>query len=561
MNPSLWRQAQLNAIHGLFAVADGIYQVRGYDIALMTLIRGETGWIVVDFMNSAESAAAAFELAMEHLEARPISAALITHSHGDHFGGVEAVLTAENCGGKKVPIIVPEGFVKYSVSEAVMAGNTMTRRAMYQFGALLPVNPAGVIDGGIGPALPRGTRGFLSPTHEIGKAGETMTIDGVDFVFQIASGTEAPAEFTFYLPQHKALCMAEVTCRTMHNILALRGVQVRDALLWSDCIDEALRLFGGEAEVYFACHSWPEWGNANVRNFLEEQRDIYRFIHDQTLRLANHGLTPNEIADQTVEPDFMKRSFSVRGYYGTLNHNMKATYQRYFGYFDGNPANLNPLPPVEAGKRYVAAMGGQERVLELAWDSFSAGDYRWAASLLGHVVFADPACVAARNMLAASYEQMGYRAESIVWRNIYLSGALELRNGVQARPGGGSVNEKIINAMPVGDLFNLLAARLNPDSARGRDIAINFEIAETREQVFVSIGNQVENHRLDYCNENADVSVRLTRLSLNALAGGRASLPDEIAAGSITINGDVTLVQDYLDLHDRFELWFNIAEP
>ena len=561
VNPSLWRQAQLNAVHGLFQLAEGVYQLRGYDIALMTLIRGRSGWIVVDCLNSAESARAGFDLAMKHLERLPLSAVLITHSHADHYGGVGAILTEENLAGRDVPIIVPEGFTKASVSEAVLGGNLMARRAMYQFGVLLPVDPTGAVDGGIGPAATRGSRGFALPTQEIRETGEKLTIDGVDFVFQIASGTEAPAEFTFYLPQHKALCMSEVTCRTMHNILALRGVQVRDSLLWANCIDEAIRLFGDDVELYFACHSWPEWGNSNIRTFLEEQRDIYRFIHDQSLRLANMGHTPNEIVELVKEPDFMQRSFSVRGYYGTLNHNMKATYQKYFGYFDGNPANLDPLPPVAAGKRYVEAIGGQDAVLDLAWRAFEEGEYRWAVTLINHLVFADPSCEAARSMLAATYEQLGFQSESILWRNIYLCGAKELRDGVKPRPGAGGVNAEIVRAMPTEDFFNLLATKLDPEKARSKRLVINFELTGSSEQICVTVANQVENHRLDSRSERADVSVHLTRNALNEIAYGRASLDDAIADGTLRVEGRKQVLQEYLDLHDSFDLWFNIVEP
>ena len=560
-NPSLWRQAQLNANHGLFEVTDGIYQVRGYDIALMTLIRGETGWIIVDCLICIETAAAALQLANEQLGERSVSAVLITHTHADHFGGSRGVLTDELLASRDIPVIVPEGFTKYSVSEAVLAGNQMARRAMYQFGLIVPPGPSGYLDAGIGKGNARGNRSFVLPTKEISQTGERMTIDGVEFVFQMASGTEAPAEFTFFLPQWKALCMAEVTCRTMHNILTLRGAEVRDPLLWSLCIDESLELFGDEAEICFACHCWPEWGNANIRAFMEEQRDIYRYIHDQTLRLANTGYTPREIAEEVAEPEFMKSSFSVRPYYGTLNHNTKATYQKYYGYFDGNPASLEPHAPVEEGKRYVKAMGGADSVLDIAWEAFEEGDYRWSSTILNHLVFAEPENRTARNMLAATYEQLGFQAESVLWRNIYLCGAQELREGKKPRPGVGGVNEDIARAMPLRDFFNLLAVKLDPAKAKGVRLSINFDLTDSGERAALTINNQVENHRIGNWDDQADIQVSLARLTLNDIAYGRLSIDDAIADGSVVVKGSEDTFKSYLDMHDTFDLWFNVIEP
>ena len=561
VNPSLWRQAQLNSIHGLFEVADGIYQVRGYDISLMTLIRGETGWIIVDCLITIETAKAALQLAMEHLGERPVSAVLITHTHADHFGGIRGVLTDKLIAKGDIPIIVPEGFTRFSVSEAVLAGNQMARRAMYQFGLLLPPGPAGHVDSGIGKTNARGNRSFVLPTREISKTGEKLTVDGVEFIFQMASGTEAPSEFTFYLPQHKALCMSEVTCRTMHNILTLRGAEVRDSLLWSACIEESIDLFGDEVEVYFASHNWPEWGNENILIYLKEQRDIYRYIHDQTLRLANAGYTPKEIAEDVVEPEFMKQSFSVRGYYGTLNHNVKATYQKYYGYFDGNPANLEPHTPVEEGKRYIQAMGGAETVLETAWVAFEEGDYRWTATVLNHLVFAEPANQTAKEMLASTYEQLGFQSESVIWRNIYLSGAYELREGISLRKGVGGVNEDIVRAMPIADFFNLLAVKLDPAKAKDVSRVINFELTDSDEKIVVTVNNQVENNKVNAWNDRADMSVSLTRLALNDIAYGRSPIDDAIENGSVKVVGSVDMFKAYLDMHDTFDLWFNIIEP
>ena len=347
----------------------------------------------------------------------------------------------------------------------------------------------------------------------------------------------------------------------MHNILTLRGAEVRDPLLWAGCIDESLDLFGDDVEFFFASHNWPEWGNQNIRAYLEEQRDIYRYIHDQTLRLANTGYTPREIADEVEEPEMMKRSFSVRGYYGTLNHNVKATYQKYYGYFDGNPVNLEPHPPVEEGKRYVQAMGGAEAVLENAWAAFEEGDYRWAATVLNHLVFADPANQTAKEMLASTYEQLGFQAESVIWRNIYLCGAKELRDGVSPRKGVGGVNEDIVRAMPVRDFFNLFAVKLDPAKAKDVTRVINFELTDSNERIMVTVNNQVENNKPGAWSEAPDLTVSLTRLALNDIAYGRSPIDDAIENGSVTVDGSVDMFKAYLELHDSFNLWFNIIEP
>ena len=530
-NPSLWRQAQLNANHGLFEVTDGIYQVRGYDIALMTLIRGETGWIIVDCLICIETAAAALQLANEQLGERSVSAVLITHTHADHFGGSRGVLTDELLASRDIPVIVPEGFTKYSVSEAVLAGNQMARRAMYQFGLIVPPGPSGYLDAGIGKGNARGNRSFVLPTKEISQTGERMTIDGVEFVFQMASGTEAPAEFTFFLPQWKALCMAEVTCRTMHNILTLRGAEVRDPLLWSLCIDESLELFGDEAEICFACHCWPEWGNANIRAFMEEQRDIYRYIHDQTLRLANTGYTPREIAEEVAEPEFMKSSFSVRPYYGTLNHNTKATYQKYYGYFDGNPASLEPHAPVEEGKRYVKAMGGADSVLDIAWEAFEEGDYRWSSTILNHLVFAEPENRTARNMLAATYEQLGLPGgERPVAKHLPLWRARIARRQ-EAETGGWRRQRGHCAGHAAPGFLQSAGGQAGSGQGQGRPAVDQFDLTDSGERAALTINNQVENHRIGNWDDQADIQVSLARLTLNDIAYGRLSIDDAIADG------------------------------
>ncbi len=428
VNPSLWRQARLNNIHGLFEVTKGVYQLRGYDLANMSLIEGKTGWIIVDPLTAEETARAALAFAREHLGDKPVSAVIFTHSHIDHFGGVLGVLTPEEAEERKVPIIAPESFIEEATSENIVAGVTMSRRALYMFGLRLPRGERGHVGSGLGKGPAHGTFGILQPTETISKTTTELTIDGVKFVFQNAPGSEAPSELTFYLPELKTFCGAEVVSHNMHNLYTLRGAKVRDALKWSGYIDEAIALFGN-ADVYFGSHHWPIWGNARIIDFLEKQRDTYKYINDQALRLALHGYTPREIAEQLELPESLRTSFANRGYYGTLRHNAKAVYQRYFGWYDGNPANLDPLPPTEAGTRYVELAGGPANLLKNAQAAYDKGEYRWAAEVLNHLVFADPENQEARDLLARAYDQLGYQAESGPWRDIYLTGAFELRHG------------------------------------------------------------------------------------------------------------------------------------
>jgi alkyl sulfatase BDS1-like metallo-beta-lactamase superfamily hydrolase len=423
VNPSLWRQERLNGIHGLFEVVPGVHQVRGYDISNLTLVDGETGWIVVDPLTARETAEAAMALARSHLGDRPVVAVIFTHSHLDHFGGIEGVLPQVPDERARVRIVAPASFVEEATSENVMAGIAMGRRASFMYGMPLDRSPRGHVGSGLGKQPARGSLGIAAPTDVVDHTPQEIVLDGVRFVFQHAPNTEAPAELTFYLPDRKAFCGAEVVSHTLHNLYTLRGAKVRDALVWSQTIDEAMRLFG-EAEVVFASHHWPTWGRERVADHLAAQRDVYRYIHDQTLRLANQGATPREIAEEVELPASLAARFAVRGYYGTVRHNAKAVYQAYFGWYDGNPANLDPLPPVEEAARYVEAMGGADAVLARGQAALDAGDYRWAATLLDHLVFAAPGDERARALLAAVYDQLGYRR----------AGAAPRRAGQRPRP-------------------------------------------------------------------------------------------------------------------------------
>ncbi len=491
VNPSLWRQAQLNGLHhGLFEVVPGIWQVRSFDIANMTFIAGDSGWIIIDPLSCAESARAALELANRHLGERPVVAVIISHSHVDHYGGVLGVVSAAQAAGGEIKVIAPEGFVTESLAENVLAGNVMQRRATYMYGNLLKPGVRSFVTAGLGAALSMGSIGFMAPNDVIRYTGETRQIDGIDIEFQMTPGTEAPAEMVFWLPRHKALCMSEITSHHQHNLYTPRGAQVRDSLAWSQQIQESINRYGDLVEVHFASHHWPTWGKAPVIDYLERQRDLYKFIHDQSLRLANHGYNMDEIAERLRLPDELARDFSCRGYYGTLNHGAKAVYVKYLGHFDGNPAHLEPHPPVAAAQRYVAFMGGADSIVTQASTSFQAGDYRWVAQVLNHVIMAEPGHVAARTMLADAFEQLGYQAESAPWRNFYLCGALELREGTPA----GSINRPaagVVDGMPLEDVFKMVAVRVNAEDAGTSRIELAVEFTDLSEFWRLGLGRGV----------------------------------------------------------------------
>jgi alkyl sulfatase BDS1-like metallo-beta-lactamase superfamily hydrolase len=561
VNPSLWRHTQLDRIHGLFELKPGLYQLRGYDVSVMTLIAGDTGWIVVDPLLSAETARAALALADQRLGKRPVRAVLFTHSHADHFGGVRGIL-AEADLDAGVRLIAPEGFTREAVSENLLAGNAMARRAAFQFGSTLTPGPTGQVGVGIGAALSRGTIGLIEPTEFVtGGDPQNLAIDGIEFQFINTPGTEAPAEFMFYLPAFKALCTAELATGSMHNLLTLRGAQIRDGLAWSRYLDTALERHGAELELVFASHSWPTVGAEPARQYLAHQRDVYRYIHDQTLRLANLGYTQHEIAEQLAEPPFMQPDFATRGYYGTLNHNSKAVYQRYFGWWDGVPANLHALPPEAAAKKYVTLFGGAEQTLAKGRAAFDQGDYRWSATVLNHLVFADPANQPAREWLAASYEQLGFQAESAIWRNYYLVAAQELRHGL---PGTGAVqlgNADFLRAVPTAMLFDSLSVRFNPGKAGDAAYTLNFEFPERNERVCVIVGNGVAVPRMNCRAEDAAATATMNRATLDAVLLGQATFADRIADGSIRIDGARAGVESYMAALDQFPYWFNVVTP
>lgn len=566
VNPSLWRQARLDAVHGLFEVVPGkIWQLRGYDISVMTIIRGKSGWIVVDPLLSEEAAAAGWKLFADTVEAKsgtlPIKAVIFSHSHSDHFGGVGGIVTPEQVAKAKIRIIAPHGFSEEATSENVLAGTAMGRRALYMFGSILAPGPAGQVDTGLGPKLSSGTIGYMEPTETVSEKGGTLTIDGLVFDFLDAGGTEAPSEFVFYIPAYKALHTTEVVTHTLHNVLTLRGAQVRDALRWSKVIDAALLKWGGKAEVALASHHWPTWGTGEVSALLTNQRDAYRYVHDRTLFLANRGATLHELADATAEAPVQGRDFSTRGYYGTLNHDMKATYQRYFGWWDGNPANFNPIPPEQSAPKYVALAGGADKLLGAGKAAIAAGEYRWAAELLNKLVFAEPQNEAARAALASAYDQLGYQAESGAWRNYYLAAAASLRGNAVAAATSNGQSRSFVSAIPTAVFFDALATRF--DAAKGAGLAGTFQfiLPDSKETVAISVGGGVEFPRYGMTDPAPTATITIDRKTLDDVMLGQAQFPALLQSGAIKIDGDRMAFLSWFALHPAADPRFNIVVP
>ncbi|HEY0595052.1 alkyl/aryl-sulfatase [Sphingopyxis sp.] len=566
VNPSLWRQARLNAVHGLFEVVPGkIWQLRGYDISVMTIIRGKSGWIVVDPLLSEEAAAAGWKLFADTVEAKsgklPIRAVIFSHSHSDHFGGVGGIVTPEQVRRDKIRIIAPHGFSEEATSENVLAGTAMGRRALYMFGSILPPGPAGQVDTGLGPKLSSGTIGYMEPTETVAATGGSLTIDGLTFDFLDAGGTEAPSEFVFYIPAYKALHTTEVVTHTLHNVLTLRGAQVRDALHWSKVIDAALVRWGGKAEVALASHHWPTWGAGEVSDLLTSQRDIYRYVHDRTLFLANRGATLHELADVTPEAPGQAADFGARGYYGTVNHDMKATYQRYFGWWDGNPANFNPLPPEASAPKYVALAGGADKLLAAGRAATAAGDYRWAAELLNKLVFAQPDNSEARAALASAYDQMGYQAESGAWRNYYLAAAATLRGTAVESLSGNGQSRSFVSAIPTAVFFDALATRF--DAAKGAALkgTFQFVLPDSKEAVAIVVGGGVEVPRYGVTDAAPTATITMNRATLDDVMLGQAQFPALLQSGAIRIDGDRMAFLSWFALHPPADPRFNVVVP
>ena len=565
VNPNLWRHAVLNAHHGLFEVTAGVWQVRGYDISNITFIRGDEGWIVVDPLTSEHTARASLQLINQHVEKRRVTAVIYTHSHADHFGGVLGVTNRAEVDAGRCRIIAPEHFMRETIGENVIAGPAMARRATYQFGPLLPPGPRGHVDCGLGTAVPISPPTLLAPTEDITHTGQELLVDGVRVVFQLTPETEAPAEMNFYFPDLKALCMAENCSHTMHNLVPIRGALVRNALNWSKYLNESLQLFGTDAEVLFASHNWPRWGNADLREFLVLQRDLYKWMHDQTMRLANKGYTALEIAEElTLPPEFQAHEHT-RGFYGDLVHNAKAVYQRYLSWYDGNPANLHKLPPAVVGKRYVDLAGGADALLRHAEAAFERGDYRWVAELVNHLVFAEPTNTAARSLQARALEQLGYQAESATFRNAYLMGAMELRQGPPANPNPNVRARSLVREMTVDQVFDTIAVRTISENLGGVSLATNWTftdlVGSPDERWVLGVSNRTIYSSRGVHASDAVVSVTLARSKFLDIVLQDTTFVDAVQSGDVMLEGDASALVTIFGNLDTFSMGFAIVEP
>jgi alkyl sulfatase BDS1-like metallo-beta-lactamase superfamily hydrolase len=560
VNPSLWRNSQLINFSGLFEVTDGIYQVRNLDLSNMTIIEGKDGITIVDPLVSAETAKVGLDLYRKHRGDKPVKAIIYTHSHVDHYGGVRGVVGEADVTSGKVKIYAPEGFLEAAVAENVMAGTAMSRRASYMYGNLLKPDPKGQVGAGLGTTTSAGTVTLIPPTDIITKTGQKETIDGLTYEFLMAPGSEAPSEMLWYIEEKKAMEASEDATHTLHNTYSLRGAKIREPLPWSKYLNEALTMWGDKVEVIFAQHHWPTWGNANAVNLLEKQRDLYRYINDETLRMVNQGMTMREIAEAFKLPDSLAKFWANRGYYGSVYHDVAATYVLYLGWFDGNPSTLHELPPVEASKKYVEFMGGADAVLEKAKKAYDQGEYRWVAQVANHVVFADPSNQAAKNLVADALEQQGYQAESGPWRNFYLTGAKELREGVQKLPTPNTASPDTVRAMSLGLFFDYLGVRLNAEKAGDAKMVFNFDFGPDGKYL-VELENGVLNNTADKQADKPDAAITLSRDSLNGIVLGEMTLDKATADGSVKVTGDASKLPQLVSMLDNFEFWFNIVTP
>ncbi|MBV8919018.1 alkyl/aryl-sulfatase [Bradyrhizobium sp.] len=561
VNPSLWRQAQLNAIHGLFKVTERVYQVRGFDISNMTIIEGDTSLILIDVLLTAETARAALELYYQQRPRKPVGAVIYSHSHADHFGGVKGVISEADVAAGKVQVLAPAGFLEAVAGESVMAGTAMSRRAQYQFGSLLPPGPRGQVDTGLGKTIAIGTVTLIAPTATVDRTTERRVIDGVEIVFQLVPGSEAPSEMLMYFPQFRVLDMAEDVTHNMHNLYTIRGAEVRDGNLWSRYISDALERFGDKTDIIIAQHHWPVAGQARVVALMKKQRDMYKFINDQSLRLLNLGYSPGEIAETLHMPASLEQEWSARGYYGTLRHNAKAVYQKYLGWYDANPADLDPLPPAENARKTVDYMGGADAVIARARSDFAKGEYRWVASAMKEVVFADPTNRAARELGADALEQLGYQAEAGTWRDAYLVGAMELRGGVPRIAGNNMANAETLKALSNEMVFDVLGVRLNAARAEGKTMVINWNFTDSNQRIALNLDNSALTHVAGKEAPNADATVTLARGTLDAVILQRTTFADAVKAGLVKIDGDPRKVDELMAMLDTFKVMFEVVEP
>ena len=559
VHPSLWREMGNLKHHGLFEVSDGVYQVRGFDVSNMTVVRGATGWIVIDPLTTRETAAAAMELVNAKLGPRPVVAVIYSHSHADHFGGVRGVVSDADVKAGKTVIIAPGKFMEETASENVMAGAAMGRRANYQFGVGLNPGPQGQMGSGIGMGVSGGEITLIAPTDTIERTGESRVVDGVALEFQIVSGSEAPSELNVYIVPHRTFLSSEMSTCSLHNILTPRGAKVRDTHAWAGYLDEALRLYGGRSDVVISSHCWPRFGQGEVAGMLASQRDNYRYLHDQSVRRMNRGETPVELAEGLVQPPELAQQWYNRGYYGTYSHNSKAVYQWYLGWYDANPANLNPWPPVERAKRYVMAMGGSKKVIAQAKRAMAVGDYRWSSELLSQLVFAEPANAQARALLADSFEQQGYQAESAIWRNQYLSAARDLRQGYKPQ----SVQTQsldLISAVPTQLLMDSVATRYDPARLGRAPFALNLVITDRKEVVGIELGKSVLIGRVGQPASSPIVTLTGPRQLMLALLFLKMPLA-QLQGMGLKVEGDPAAVAALQAALDPISPGFNIAEP
>jgi alkyl sulfatase BDS1-like metallo-beta-lactamase superfamily hydrolase len=559
IHPSLQRQAVLNMAYGLYEVLpDKIYQIRGFDLANMTIIKGQTGWILFDVLTCKETARAALDFVNQHLGERPVVAVIYSHSHVDHFGGVRGVTTEEDVNSGKVQVLAPAEFMKHAIAENVYTGTAMTRRAFYQYGLLLPRSPYGHVDQSIGKNTASGKVGLIEPSRSISQDIEDLTIDGVRMVFQNTPGTEAPAEMNTYFPDWKAFWAAENICGTIHNIYTLRGALVRDALEWSKKISEALYLFGQEAEVIFASHSWPRWGNDRIQEVMRTQRDAYAHLHNEVLHQANKGVTINEIHNIYQQPESLKQQWAARSYHGSEEHNSRAVINRYLGYWDGNPATLIPLSPAESAPLYVEMMGGAERILAKSQELIEQGNYLSASELLNKLVYADPHNQAAKDLLADAFEQVGYQKESPSVRNSFLAAAFELRNGFPSGVTSQPVNPDTVRAMSTDLLLDFLGIRLDSRKAAGLAFTINLHTPDNGEQFIIEMRNSTLTNSKGFQSPTADLSIEMNRSDLELIMSGQRTFPALVGEGKVKLEGDASLVQQLQDLLVQFSPEFEI---
>ncbi len=562
VNPSLWRDAQImyrNA--GLFKVTDGIYQVCGMDISNITFIEGDSGVIVMDTLMSEEVAKAALDLYYEHRPKNPVVAVIFTHSHIDHYGGVLGVTTTADIEAGKVKLYAPVGFTGAALNEAVVGGNREARLSGYQYSMLVERGPTGNMTSGLGLDTSKGNTTFAVPTVLITKTGQTETIDGLEFEFLLAPDTEAPAEMFFYIPKYKALTVAEDATFTMHNVYSLRGTTVRSSYNWAKYLREAREKWGGVAEVMYAPHHWPIWGADRIDEHLKRHSAAYKFINDQAVRRANQGHDMVEAAEMVELPGALAQDFSLRGYYGTMNHNVKSAYVKHFGWFDGNAATLHPLPRVPAGTRYVEYMGGADAIMEKAKRDYANGDYRWVAEVLNHLVYADPSNTDAKNLLADTHEQLAYQTEAGTWRGLYLSAAKDLREGVKELPVVDFASPSTIAAMPFDLYLDGLSTSLDPAKASGIVMGINLNFTDTKTTWYLVLEYGVLQYYENKQESDAAASLSMTVADFMSVAEGKAKLDDEIKSGKITLTGSQAKLDQFLSVFDSFDAWYDVVTP